>query len=179
MVPFCIVQNARNGRVWLMNMGSSIHMATAEERQVTNEEHHKLRILAAARELGAGWYIEERLAEDVNHLLWLLGLVAMNMTLRETSEYKRGESKNTIGRPRKLRSELKPVQLHLQVKRLQEFFEKNERINLSQRDAIKLLIKYNEIPQNSELNHVEKQVSAGKKAIDRMRKELNDSRQSL
>ncbi|WP_319519927.1 hypothetical protein [uncultured Martelella sp.] len=151
-------------------------MTTSAQQEATNESHRKFQILAAARELGFGWYIEERLNEDVDDLVWLLGVVAMNATSRKRSGHTRAKTETKIGRPKKLRSELKPVQLYLQVRRLQEFFENSHSISLSQRDTIKLLIKYGEIPPNSELNHIEKQVSAGKKAIDKMRKELDTRR---
>lgn len=137
------------------------------------EETWKIEILAAAERLGWRWFIEERLDKGNSELIFLLGMIVIIEGKEKRLRHRQRGAPGKVGRPRKLRSDMKPVELFLRVRKLQEYFERTGSIKLSQREVIKLLIKHGEIPQNSELSHIEKQVSAGKKRLEEMRREIS------
>ena len=109
------------------------------------EETWKIEILAAAERLGWRWFIEERLDKGNSELIFLLGMIVIIEGKEKRLRHRQRGAPGKVGRPRKLRSDMKPEELFLRVRKLQEYFERTGSIKLSQREVIKLLIKHGEI----------------------------------
>lgn len=138
---------------------------TERENASMAETEWRAEALSVAESLGYGYWFRDKTALTANELIWHLGLCCISEATRKPNRMRRRKRGNAVGRPKKKLTDMKPVQLYIRVWQLKEFFEKTAGTRISNRAAIKYLIEWNEIPYNSHIGHIEKQVSAGKRLL--------------
>lgn len=134
----------------------------------------RTKVFVILERLGFEEFYEDE--QGLDELLIRFALVMIVSEVGKSGGKRERKEQKRVGRPKKLRPQLRPVDLYLQTQRIKQYFEKTVDRRLTQREAVKLMINNNIIPNNSEIEHIEKQVSAGKKILHNIRIEVERQR---